>query len=124
MRSGGIVRGGKNKELSHPVLPLGMEPECRERRKRKSGPAVAGEGTQLERSHPTPLLRFLGLANANPTIARAPAYVCSFAEPPLLHRIDAIHPLCKMAFNPSGCIQRVGSVAANGIRARDGLLRE
>jgi hypothetical protein len=43
---------------------------------------------------------------------------------PFLHRIDAIHPLCKMAFNPSGCIQRVGSVAANGIRTRNGLLRE
>jgi hypothetical protein len=29
-----------------------------------------------------------------------------------------------MAFNPSGCIQRVGSVAVKDIRARDGLLRE
>jgi hypothetical protein len=51
-------------------------------------------------------------------------------EPPeergylVLHRIDAIHPLCKMAFNPSGCIQRVGCVAGNDVRARDGLLRE
>lgn len=44
--------------------------------------------------------------------------------PSFLHRIDATPLLCNMAFNPSGCIQQVGSVAVNVGRARYDLLRE
>ena len=44
--------------------------------------------------------------------------------PTFLHRIDATSLACNMAFNPSGCIQRVGSVAVTAGRARNGPLRE